>query len=407
MANRTLYGPQVKYGSTDAQRQQLMAQQLLKAGVDTSPVQGGWGEALARIGTAGIGGYLSNQAGETEKAYQSDRAKALAAALSGDPNQAAAGLMANPSTADMGAQLALGNMEYGRKRGDQLSDRDTEWGRQDQLRAQEPPKTRVVKDQGREITQEWDSATRTYREIGKTPIINSASVDPSDVREWQFYSRLPPEVQEAYLTMKRANRPVDIGGSLVVPSQVAPGQAVGVLPKTLAPQDTPEVIGQQATARAGGQIQGEAAAQAKIDLPKLEGEAKYTSGLLDEIIKHPGLKGVVGIPSVSGALRVPGTDEANFRARLDQLQGKQFLQAYNSLKGGGSITEPEGRKAEVAIARMQTAQTETEFLAAANEFKQVIDSGMERARRMAGTSSATSTTPPPYYNALKIQSNYR
>jgi hypothetical protein len=122
MANRPLYGQQIKYGSTDAQRQAQMAQLLLKEGVNTSPVQGGWGEALARVGTAGIGGYLSNQAGETEKTYQSDRAKTMAAALSGDPSQAAASLMANPSTADMGANLALNNMQFNQQRAAQRED---------------------------------------------------------------------------------------------------------------------------------------------------------------------------------------------------------------------------------------------------------------------------------------------
>lgn len=129
MANRTLYGPQVKYNSTDAQRQQQMAQLLLKEGVDTSPVRGGWGEALARIGTAGIGGYLSNQAGETEKAYAADRAKTLAAALSGnDPNQAANTLLANPSTADLGTQLAVGNMTFNRDRAAKKEDTADERG---------------------------------------------------------------------------------------------------------------------------------------------------------------------------------------------------------------------------------------------------------------------------------------
>lgn len=133
-----LFGPQVKYGSSEAQRQQAIAQQLLRAGVNTSPVQGGIGEALARVGTAGIGGYLSNQAGETEKAYNTDRAQTLARALSAgqglenapgpnidgtagvnvppDPNRMAQILMGNPSTADLGSQLAIGNMTFARDR---------------------------------------------------------------------------------------------------------------------------------------------------------------------------------------------------------------------------------------------------------------------------------------------------
>jgi hypothetical protein len=150
MANRPLYGPQVKYGSTDAQRQQAMAQLLLKEGVDTSPVRGGIGEALARIGTAGIGGYLSNQAGETEKAYNTDRAQTLARALSAgqgmenapgpnidgsagvnvppDPNRMAQILMGNPSTADLGSQLAIGNMTFARDRAAKKEDTADERG---------------------------------------------------------------------------------------------------------------------------------------------------------------------------------------------------------------------------------------------------------------------------------------
>lgn len=126
MPNRTLYGPQVKYVSTDAQRQQLLAQKLLNEGIDTSPVRGGLAEALARVGTAGIGGYLQNQAGETEKTYQSDRAKALAAALTGDPNQAPSVLMQNPATADLGAQLAVGNINFNRERAAKKEDFGTE-----------------------------------------------------------------------------------------------------------------------------------------------------------------------------------------------------------------------------------------------------------------------------------------
>jgi hypothetical protein len=148
--NRTLYGPQVKYGSTDAQRQQAMAQLLLKEGVDTSPARGGIGEVLARIGTAGIGGYLSGQAGETEKAYTTDRAQTLARALSagqgmenapgpnidgsagvnvpGDPNRMAQILMGNPSTADLGSQLAIGNMTFARDRAAKKEDTADERG---------------------------------------------------------------------------------------------------------------------------------------------------------------------------------------------------------------------------------------------------------------------------------------
>jgi hypothetical protein len=74
------------------------------------------------------------------------------------------------------------------------------------------------------------------------------TASPSNVQEWQFYSQLSPEMQERYLTMKRANRPMDIGGSVVVPSQTVPGAVTGEIPKTPPPEQMPDFKGQQTTA---------------------------------------------------------------------------------------------------------------------------------------------------------------
>ncbi len=43
----------------------------------------------------------------------------------------------------------------------------------------------------------------------------------------------------------------------------------------------------------------------------------------------------------------------DFNAMLDQVQGGAFLQAFESLKGGGQITQIEGEKATQAIVRAQ------------------------------------------------------
>lgn len=85
--DRALYGRQV-YKSPTANRQSRYAELLMKQGTETNPV-GSPLEAIARVGTAGIGGYLANQAEETEKQYNTERQALLAKALSGDPTQAA------------------------------------------------------------------------------------------------------------------------------------------------------------------------------------------------------------------------------------------------------------------------------------------------------------------------------
>ena len=80
----------------------------------------------------------------------------------------------------------------------------------------------------------------------------------------------------------------------------------------------------------------------------------------------------------------------DFDVRLDQLKGQQFLQAFESLKGGGAITEIEGKKATDAIARMDAASSEAEFTKAAREFQSVIRQGVARAKNAQGVQ----TTPP-------------
>jgi len=142
--------------------------------------------------------------------------------------------------------------------------------------------------------------------------------------------------------------------------------------------------------------------QAKADVkPTAQRESaiaagNYMSNLLGRAISHPGLGTATGL---SGTLDprnyVPGTDATNFRSMLDQIKGSAFLQAFESLKGGGQITELEGKRATDAIARLNTAQSDEEFKAALTEFKGVIDAAN---RRMTGGKPAE--TPKPAGNAF-------
>ena len=107
---------------------------------------------------------------------------------------------------------------------------------------------------------------------------------------------------------------------------------------------------------------------------------------------HPGFKGAVGKSSMYPL--IPGTDAANFQARLDEIKGGAFLEAYNTLRGGGSITEVEGNKATAARTRMSTAQTEKEFIDAARDYQKIIRTGIKDAKeKLAKGASAPTTTP--------------
>lgn len=68
---------------------------------------------------------------------------------------------------------------------------------------------------------------------------------------------------------------------------------------------------------------------------------------------------------------IPGYN-SDFRSRVGQLNGQAFLQAFNTLRGGGAITETEGAKATQAILRAQQANTEPEFYNALGEAKEIF-----------------------------------
>jgi hypothetical protein len=100
---------------------------------------------------------------------------------------------------------------------------------------------------------------------------------------------------------------------------------------------------------------------------------------------HPGFEGVIGATLFPGARFIDGTDAASFDAYFRQVEGKAFLQAFETLKGGGQITEIEGEKATIALSRMKRSTNEVEFVKAAREFSDILRRGLERAdKRAAG-----------------------
>ena len=59
------------------------------------------------------------------------------------------------------------------------------------------------------------------------------------------------------------------------------------------------------------------------------------------------------------------------------------MEAFRSLKGGGSITEKEGEKATAAITRMNKASSESEYIKAARELQGILREGVKRAKDKA------------------------
>jgi len=105
--------------------------------------------------------------------------------------------------------------------------------------------------------------------------------------------------------------------------------------------------------------------------------AQDSVNLIDSIINDPTLPSITGM--VQG--RLPPTTQAgtDLNVRIQQVQGQAFLQAFESLKGGGSITEREGQAAQAAMARLNRVQSTEAYIEALTELRDIIQRGVQRA----------------------------
>ena len=103
---------------------------------------------------------------------------------------------------------------------------------------------------------------------------------------------------------------------------------------------------------------------------------------------HPGFSSAVG--AGIGLRFIPGTPAADFQERFREVTSGAFLEAFESLRGGGSITEKEGEKATAAKTRMSLAQSEKEFVTAAREYQSIIRDGVKRAQSRLSKAQSTS-----------------
>jgi len=80
-----------------------------------------------------------------------------------------------------------------------------------------------------------------------------------------------------------------------------------------------------------------------------------------------------GLPST-----VSGSPAANGVAKIEQIRNQAFLEAYESLRGSGALTNIEGEKGTKAKARISAAQTEDEFKAGVKDLEDVIIAATNR-----------------------------
>lgn len=157
------------------------------------------------------------------------------------------------------------------------------------------------------------------------------------------------------------------------------GQVIGVEPK--------DIVGAEQQ-KALGKVQG----QAQATLPTDISNADQTVAQIDQLLKNPGLDDIVGpLDQYRGSVTL-GENGRDALARYNQLKGKAFLQAYGILRGGGPITEVEGAKAQDAMARMDRSQSEGTFRQALGDFRDAVNTGVQKMREKAGVASGAPGT---------------
>jgi len=194
------------------------------------------------------------------------------------------------------------------------------------------------------------------------------------------------------------------------------GRRVAVLEENQRRDADPEFQRRMAGAKATGEAIAKGDVAAQQALPKIISRADEGLRIIDEMVgkqevrdksgkviqaatkPHKGFQDAVGATWLPGARFVDGTDAADFMTYFNQIKGSSFLEAFESLKGGGAITEKEGAKATEAINRMSTSQSEGEFVKAARDLQEIIRKGVAnaqtRASRSGGAPGGAATTAP-------------
>lgn len=134
-----------------------------------------------------------------------------------------------------------------------------------------------------------------------------------------------------------------------------------------------------------GKIEGETLGEAQVNLGGTLQKADQSIALIDQMLEHPGFEAATGLSSIIDPRNyIAGTDATDFNVMRKQLEGKAFLEAFESLKGGGQITEVEGKKATEAIARLSTTQSEQAYREALMELRGILELGKLRSMQRAG-----------------------
>lgn len=248
-------------------------------------------------------------------------------------------------------------------------------------------------------------------------LLDKAGPEVDTANGFAFDKRDPKTIGRYFPTLDKGQQPLfdesgkvvairNMDGSVQAAAEMA-GAVKGAEARAQAPYEfisTPTPTGapqvmSKATAAGGtfiGQSPTEALAaksttEGAIDLPSATRTAQQALDVIGQIRTHPARDKRLGMWAAVPA--IPGTPGKDFDELVGQAKGQVFLQAFESLKGAGQITEMEGKAATAAAARLNQAQTPAGFEKALGDLEAIIQSGVKRAEQRAGRASARAAPP--------------
>ena len=216
------------------------------------------------------------------------------------------------------------------------------------------------------LLQDRDRRSKTFLDS-----LRGGGQDPAAVRTFMFRQSLGDGSEEQKIfdrmqTYSNTSKLSTGDSTLVVDRQ---GNVVSQFDQNLAPREELDYLGNASRVQSGGTTAGKFIAEAKTLYPTMNEKQKELEKTVKYIKNHKGLDAGTGLSSYLDISNyTPGSDAYNFRAYARQAQGKVFEAAYDSLKGGGTITEFETQAMADAMTRMDTATSKEEYLKAVDDF---------------------------------------
>lgn len=219
---------------------------------------------------------------------------------------------------------------------------------------------------------------------------------PASQREYEYFKNLTPEQQAQYLGLKR--NIAGEGGVVRESGKIDTLQGYG--------QAGAQRTGMEQTAKnisdlnykpaiAGASTFQSEAAKTDVEAQEKARNIVSQADSIDNTLKlletHPGLPDITGAKGGGAILSyvgkkepIQGSNAAGAKALIDQVKGQQFLQAFESLKGGGQISEKEGEAATKALSAINTTTSEKDLVKNIKTLREIMQKAKNRAITRAG-----------------------